>query len=159
MKGRKRLWAKVRGLWISENEGAKFWMGVLSELRNRGVQDILIACMDGLSGFPEAVRSIYPNTRVQLCKVHMIRNSTKFVSYKDLKKVCADLKAVYYSATEDGAHNALEDFGKTWNGKYQMIYKSWEHHWNDLNEFFKYSPEIRRTKGSLLFIRLAQLNR
>jgi len=135
---------EVLGLWIAENEGAKFWMGVLAELKNRGVQDILIACMDGLTGFPEAVRSIYPNTRVQLCIVHMVRNSTKFVSYKDLKKVCADLKAVYSANSEEAGHDALEDFGKKWNGKYPMIYKSWEHHWEDLSEFFKYPPEIRR---------------
>jgi len=135
---------EVLGLWIAENEGAKFWMGVLTELKNRGVQDILIACMDGLTGFPEAVRSIYPNTRVQLCIVHMVRNSTKFVSYKDLKKVCADLKAIYSANSEEAGHGALEDFGKKWNDKYPMIYKSWEHHWNDLSEFFKYPPEIRR---------------
>ena len=135
---------EVLGLWIAENEGAKFWMGVLAELKNRGVQDILIACMDGLTGFPEAVRSIYPNTRVQLCIVHMIRNSTKFVSYKGLKKVCADLKTIYTANSEEAGHDALEDFGKKWNDKYPMIYKSWEHHWNDLSEFFKYPPEIRK---------------
>jgi len=135
---------EVLGLWIAENEGAKFWMGVLTELRNRGVQDILIACMDGLSGFPEAVRSVYPDTRIQLCIVHMVRNSTKFVSYKDLKKICADLKAVYSANTETAGRDALEEFGKTWDAKYPMIYKSWDHHWNDLSEFFKYPPEIRR---------------
>jgi len=135
---------EVFGLWIAENEGAKFWMAVLTELKNRGLQDILIACMDGLSGFPEAVRSIYPETRVQLCIVHMVRNSTKFVSYKDLKKVCADLKAVYSANTELAGREALEEFGKIWNAKYPMIYKSWDHHWDDLNEFFKYPPEIRR---------------
>jgi len=135
---------EVLGLWIAENEGAKFWMGVLTELKNRGVQDILFACMDGLSGFPEAVRSIYPNTRVQLCIVHMVRNSTKFVSYKDLKKVCADLKAIYTANTVEVARNALEDFGETWNKKYPMIHKSWDHHWEDLIEFYKYSFEIRR---------------
>jgi len=135
---------EVLGLWIAETEGAKFWMGVLAELKNRGVQDILIACMDGLSGFPEAVRSVYPNTRVQLCIVHMIRNSTKFVSYKDLKKVCADLKAVYSANTEAAGRSTLEEFGKTWDAKYPMIYKSWDQHWGDLCEFFKYPPEIRR---------------
>ncbi|MCL1814130.1 MAG: IS256 family transposase [Treponema sp.] len=135
---------EVFGLWIAENEGAKFWMGVLTELKNRGLQDILIACMDGLTGFPEAVRSVYPNTRVQLCIVHMVRNSTKFVSYKDLKKVCADLKAVYSANTEAAGRDALEEFGKTWDAKYPMIYKSWDHHWDDLSEFFKYPPEIRR---------------
>jgi len=135
---------EVLGLWVAENEGAKFWMGVLTELKNRGVRDILIACMDGLTGFPEAVRSVYPDTRVQLCIVHMIRNSTKFVSYKDLKKVCADLKTVYSANTENAAKDALEEFGKKWNEKYPMIYKSWDHHWDDLSEFFKYPPEIRR---------------
>jgi len=124
-------------------------MSVLNEIRNRGVQDILIACMDGLSGFPEAVRSVYLDTRIQLCmrtkvRVHMIRNSTKFISYKDLKKVCADLKAVYSANTEAAVRDALEEFGKKWDDKYPIIYKSWDHHWEDLNEFFKYPFEIRR---------------
>jgi transposase-like protein len=135
---------EVLGLWIAENEGAKFWMGVLNELKNRGVQDILIACMDGLTGFPEAVRAVFPNTRVQLCIVHMVRNSAKFVSYKDLKKLCADLKAIYTAPTEDAGRSALEEFGKTWNAKYPMVYQSWDTHWDDLSEFFKYPPEIRR---------------
>jgi transposase-like protein len=135
---------EVLGLWIAENEGAKFWMGVLTELQNRGVQDILIACMDGLTGFPEALRAIYSNTRVQLCIVHMVRNSTKFVSYKDLKKVCADLKLIYTASTENAGREALEEFGQKWNEKYPMIYMSWEKHWNDLNEFFKYSAGIRK---------------
>jgi transposase-like protein len=135
---------EVLGLWIAQNEGAKFWMGVLSELKNRGVKDILIACMDGLTGFPEAVRAVYPDTRVQLCIVHMVRNSTRFVSYKDLKKVCADLKAVYSAASEEAGRKALEDFGKVWNEKYPMICQSWDHHWDDLSEFFRYAPEIRR---------------
>ena len=135
---------EVLGLWIAETEGAKFWMGVLSELKNRGVEDILIACMDGLTGFPDALRAIYPNTRIQLCIVHMIRNSTKYVSYKDLKKVCADLKTVYAAATEDAGCEALEDFGKKWNEKYPLIYSSWERHWDNLSEFFKYPPGIRK---------------
>jgi len=135
---------EVLGLWIAESEGAKFWMGVLTELKNRGLQDILIACMDGLTGFPEAVRSVYPNTRVQLCIVHMVRNSTKFVSYKDLKKVCADLKSVYSACSEEAGCQALEDFGKKWDGKYPMICQAWQRHWDDLSEFFKYPPEIRR---------------
>jgi transposase-like protein len=119
-------------------------MGVLTEIKNCGLQDILIACMNGLTYFPEAVRSVYPDTRVQLCIVHMVRNSTKLVSYKDLKKVCADLKAVYSANTEATGRDALEEFGKMWNNKYPMIYKSWYHHWGDLCEFFKYPPEIRR---------------
>jgi transposase-like protein len=135
---------EVLGLWIAENEGAKFWMGVLNELKNRGLEDILIACMDGLTGFPEAVHAVYPETRVQLCIVHMVRNSTKFVSYKDLKKICADLKAVYTAASEEAGREALEQFGTLWDAKYPMIYKSWDTHWHDLSEFFKYPPEIRR---------------
>jgi transposase-like protein len=124
-------------------------MGVLAELKKRGIQDILIACMDGLTGFPQTAHSVYPDTRVRLCtwtlvRVHMARNPTKFVSYKDLKKVCADLKAVYSDNTEEAGRDALEEFGKTWNGKYPMIYKSWDQRWDDLNEFFKYPPEIRR---------------
>jgi transposase-like protein len=135
---------EVLGLWIAENEGAKFWMGVLTQIKNRGVEDILIACMDGLTGFPEALSAIYPQTRVQLCIVHMVRNSTRFVSWKDLKKLCADLKAVYSAPTEEAGCYALEEFGKTWNEKYPMIYQSWKRHWENLNEFFKYSPEIRK---------------
>jgi len=135
---------EVLGLWIAENEGAKFWMGVLTQLKNRGVEDILIACMDGLTGFPDALRAIYPQTRIQLCIVHMVRNSTKFVSYKDLKKLCADLKAVYSASSEEAGLSALEDFGKKWNDKYPMIYQSWQRHWVDLCEFFKYPMEIRK---------------
>jgi transposase-like protein len=135
---------EVLGLWIAENEGAKFWTGVLNELKNRGLEDILIACMDGLSGFPEAVRAVYPETHVQLCIVHMVRNSTKFVSYKDLKKICADLKAVYTAASEEAGRDALEEFDKTWNSKYPMIYQSWDTRRQDLAEFFKYPPDIRR---------------
>ena len=135
---------EVLGLWIAESEGAKFWMGVLTQIKNRGVEDILIACMDGLTGFPDALRAIYPQTRIQLCIVHMVRNSTKFVSYKDLKKICADLKAVYSANSEEEALSALEDFGEKWNDKYPMIYQSWQRHWADLCEFFKYPPEIRK---------------
>jgi putative transposase len=123
---------------------AKFWMDVLAELKNRGLKDVLIACMDGLTGFPEAVRAVYPDTRVQLCIVHMVRNSTKFVSYKDLKKVCADLKTIYSAPTEESGRAALEEFRKTWDGKYPMICQSWDRRWDDLSEFFKYPDEIRR---------------
>jgi len=135
---------EILGLWIAETEGAKFWAGVLTELKNRGVEDILIACMDGLTGFPEALRAIYPNTRIQLCIVHMIRNSTRFVSYKNLKKVCADLKKIYSAPTEEFGRIALEEFGEKWNGDYPLIYQSWDRHWENLSEFFKYSPEIRK---------------
>jgi len=132
---------EVLGLWIAETEGAKFWMGVLTEIKNRGVRDILIACMDGLSGFPDAARAVYPQTRVRLC---IVRNSTKFVSYKDLKKVCADLKETYSAATEEAGLDALMGFGEKWDAKHPMISQSWQRHWDDLSEFFKYPPEIRR---------------
>lgn len=140
MEGRK----EVLGFYLSENEGAKFWLGVLTDLKNRGVQDIFIACMDGLIGFPDAVRAVYPAAKVQLCIVHMVRNSTKYVSYKDLKAVCHDLKQIYTAVNEEEALEALEDFGKNWNSKYPMIQRSWEAHWDDLNEFFAYPEEIRR---------------
>lgn len=140
MEGRK----EVLGFYISETEGAKFWMGVLTDLKNRGVEDIFIACMDGLTGFPDAVRAVFPQTRIQLCIVHMVRNSTKFVSYKDLKAVCRDLKKIYTASTEEEALLSLDDFGKAWNSKYSMIQKSWLDHWDDLSEFFSYPEEIRR---------------
>jgi len=140
MDGRK----EALGFYLSETEGAKFWMSVLTDLKNRGVEDIFIACMDGLTGFPDAVRAVYPKTKVQLCIVHMVRNSTKYVSYKDLKEVCRDLKQIYSAVNEEEALEALDDFGKKWNGKYPMIQRSWETHWDDLSEFFKYPEEIRR---------------
>ena len=132
------------GFYLSETEGAKFWMSVLTDLKNRGVEDIFIACMDGLTGFPDAVRAVYPKTKVQLCIVHMVRNSTKYVSYKDLKEVCRDLRCIYSAVNEEEALEALDDFGRKWNSKYPMIQRSWEAHWNDLSEFFKYPYEIRR---------------
>lgn len=140
MEGKK----EALGFYISETEGAKFWMNVLTDIRNRGVKDIFIACMDGLTGFPEAVRAIYPDTKVQLCIVHMVRNSTKYVSYKDLKAVCADLKKIYSAPNEEEGLAALDDFGKTWNSRYPMIQRSWMNHWDDLNEFFKYLEDIRK---------------
>jgi len=135
---------EVPGLWLAENEGAKFWMGVLAELKNRGVEDILIACMDGLSGFPDAVKTVSPNTRVQPCIVHMVRNSTKFVSCRDLKKVCADLRTICSAPTEAAGRDALERFKEKWKPKYPMIYKSWDAHWADLGEFYRYPEEIRK---------------
>jgi transposase-like protein len=113
-------------------------MGVLAGMRNCGVQDMLIACMGGLSGFPEAVQSLYPDTGVQPCIVHMVRNSTKYLSYQGLKKACADLQAVYSATTEAAGHDALEDFGKIWHEQHPMIYQSWQRHWDVLGEFFKY---------------------
>lgn len=132
------------GLWISENEGAKFWASIMSELKNRGLKDFLIACIDGLKGLPEAVQTVFPNTRIQLCIVHMVRNSTKFVSYKERKTLCMDLKKIYTAATEREGAEALEKFALTWDKKYPMISKSWRTNWDNLNEFFAYPPEIRK---------------
>jgi transposase-like protein len=134
----------VLGLWIADSEGAKFWMGVLNELKGRGVEDILIACMDGLTGFPDAVRAVFPKTSVQLCIVHMVRNSVKYVSYKDLKAVCASLKRIYSAATEESGLQALTEFGEQWDAKYPAIRKSWEQRWGDLSELFNYPDDIRK---------------
>lgn len=140
MEGHKEL----LGMWISENEGAKFWLNVLTELKNRGLQDILIACVDGLKGFPDAINSAYPNTRIQLCIVHMVRNSVRYVPWKDYKAVTADLKRIYQSATEDEALLALDQFSVRWDEKYPQISRSWRSHWHNLNTLFSYPPEIRK---------------
>ncbi|WP_308368583.1 MULTISPECIES: IS256 family transposase [unclassified Microbulbifer] len=140
MEGQKEL----LGLWLAETEGAKFWLSVLTELKNRGLQDILIACVDGLKGFPEAIAAEYPETKVQLCIVHMIRNSLKYVSWKDYKAVTADLKEVYTSVTETAAHAELERFAEKWDDKYPQISKSWATHWPNLITLFEYPPEIRK---------------
>jgi putative transposase len=134
----------VLGLWIGESEGAKFWMGIMTELKNRGVEDILIACIDGLKGLPDAINAVYPQTRIQLCIVHMIRNSTKFVSYKERKILCADLKMIYTAVTEKQGLDALDEFAIKWDGKYPMISKSWKNNWANLSEFFAYPPDIRK---------------
>lgn len=135
---------EVLGLWLADTEGAKFWMSVLTDIKNRGTEDILISCMDGLTGFPDAVKAVFPDTHIQHCIVHMIRSSTKFVSYKDLKAVCKDLKEVYSAINAERGHEALEEFGEKWNGKYPMIQASWERNWKDLTEFFNYPGEIRK---------------
>lgn len=132
------------GLWMSENEGAKFWLSVLTELKARGVQDILIACVDGLKGFPDAIAVEFPQTRVQLCIVHMVRNSLRYVSWKDYKAVTAALKTIYQSPTEQQALSNLEQFGKAWDGQYPQISKSWSTHWVNLRTIFEYPPEIRK---------------
>ncbi len=134
----------VLGLWIGETEGAKFWMGIVTELNNRGVEDIFIACIDGLKGLPEAINAVFPKTRIQLCVVHMIRNSTKYVSYKERKVLCADLKTIYTAATEAQGLDALESFGEKWDSKYPMISKSWKNNWSNLSEFFAYPQDIRK---------------
>ena len=134
---------ELLGIWIAENEGAKFWLSVLTEMQARGLQDILIACVDGLKGFPDAIESVYPETKVQLCIVHMVRNSLRFVSWKDYREVTADLKAVYQAPTEDLALLALAEFKDKWPG-YHSIVKSWENHWMNLRTLFEYPEEIRR---------------
>lgn len=140
MEGHKEL----LGLWLSENEGSKFWLNVLTELQNRGVKDILIACVDGLKGFPDAISAAFPQTRIQLCIVHMVRNSVKYVPWKDYKSVTADLKRIYQSVTEDEALLALDQFADRWDGKYPQISRSWRAHWHNLNTLFGYPEDIRR---------------
>ena len=140
MEGQKEL----LGMWLSETEGAKFWLNVLTELQNRGVRDILIACVDGLKGFPDAINTVFPETQIQLCIVHMVRNSVKYVPWKDYKAVTADLKKIYQSTTEDAALLALEQFSDRWDAKYPQISKSWTAHWANLNTLFNYPEDIRR---------------
>ena len=135
---------ELLGMWISENEGAKFWLSILTELKNRGMEQILIACARGLSGFPEAIEVVYPEARVQLCLIHQVRNSLKYVSWKDYKAVTADLKSIYRSATEDEALEELVKFGEKWNEKYPKISKSWENHWLNLRTIFDFPEEIRK---------------
>ena len=140
MEGQKEL----LGIWIAKNEGAKFWLGVITELKNRGIKDIFIACVDGLKGFPEAIEAVFPQTQVQLCIVHMVRNSVRFVNWKDRKEICADLKTIYAAATEEEAEIALEEFSKKWDKKYPMISKSWRTHWQNIIPFFDFPEDIRK---------------
>jgi len=135
---------ELLGLYISENEGARFWLGVLSDLQSRGVQDILVASVDGLKGFPEAIESIFPHTRVQLCLVHQMRNSLRFVPDRDRKAVARELKKIYKAPKRDDAKLAFEAFCNDWGQKYPMIVKSWTQNWDRLMEMFEYPPEIRR---------------
>ncbi|MDX2425221.1 MAG: IS256 family transposase [Cycloclasticus sp.] len=140
MEGHKEL----LGMWLSENEGAKFWLGVLTELQTRGVKDILIACVDGLKGFPDAIQAVFPQTQIQLCIVHMVRNSVRYVPWKDYKAVTSDLKKIYQSATEDEALQALEQLSERWDSKYPQISRSWRAHWENINTLFKYPDDIRK---------------
>jgi transposase-like protein len=132
------------GLYISENEGARFWLNVLTDIQNRGVNDILIACIDNLKGFAEAIESIFPKTEVQLCIIHQIRNSTKYVAYKDLKAVVASLKAVYEAPSKEQAEKGLKLLEEEWVKKYPNMIKSWNNHWERLSNYFKYPKEIRK---------------
>jgi putative transposase len=134
----------VLGMYVGENESAKFWLSIMNGLKNRGVEDILIACIDGLTGFPQAIEAVFPKAEVQHCIIHQIRNSTRFVSYKDIKVLMADLKRVYAAPTEEAALSALEDFGNKWDGKYPKISKSWNDNWITLSTYFKYPEPVRR---------------
>ncbi|WP_341280738.1 IS256 family transposase [Paenibacillus sp. FSL H8-0537] len=134
----------VLGMWIGENESSKFWLNVLNDLKNRGVQDILITCVDNLSGFTQAISACYTQTEIQKCIIHQIRNSTRFVSYKDIKKVTADLKPIYKAVNEEMALLELDRFEETWGTKYPLIVKSWRNNWDELATFFKYPAEIRK---------------
>lgn len=134
----------VLGMWVGENESAKFWAGVLNGLRNRGVEDIFIACTDNLTGLSTAIEAVFPRTEIQNCIIHQIRNSTKYVSYKDLKPLMADLKAVYAAIDESAAMEALETFSERWDKKYPKISASWRDNWPNLSTYFKYPQEVRR---------------
>jgi putative transposase len=135
---------EVLGLWLAQTEGAKFWLQVVTELRNRGVQDIFIACVDGLKGFPEAIEAVFPRAAVQLCVVHMVRYSLNYVSWKRRPEVAADLKRIYQSATIDEAEQRLSEFEAKWDDEYLSIGQSWRRNWPRLTPFFDYPPEIRK---------------
>jgi len=134
----------VLGLWIGENESSKYWLSVINEMKNRGVQDVLIACVDGLSGFSEAISAVFPDTEIQKCVIHQIRNSTRFVSHKDIKPLMKDLKRVYTATTEETAVYELDQFEASWGKKYPKIAISWRKHWAELSTYFKYPEEVRK---------------
>ncbi|TKI54935.1 IS256 family transposase [Brevibacillus antibioticus] len=134
----------VFGMWIGENESAKFWLHVLNELKNRGVQDILITTVDNLRGFTEAISACYPKSEIQKCVIHQIHNSIKYVSYKDLKRVTAELKPIYKAPTEQAALEELDQSEQTWGSKYPLMVRSWRTNWDEIATFFKYPPEIRK---------------
>jgi len=135
---------ELLGMWISENEGSKFWLSVLTDLQNRGMKHMLIACVDGLKGFPEAITATFTDAKIQLCIVHMVRNSLKFVPWKDYKEVTRDLKLIYQSVTEDEAKGELENFSSKWDDKYPKISRSWRANWENLNTIFSYPADIRK---------------
>jgi putative transposase len=135
---------EVVGLWIAQTEGAKFWLQVVTELKNRGVQDIFIACVDGLKGFPEAIESVFPQTEIQLCIVHLVRHSLNYVAWKQRKEVAGDLKLIYTSATAEQAEQRLTEFAAKWDEKFPLIAKSWRTNWPRVIPFFAHPPEIRK---------------
>jgi len=135
---------EVLGLWLEHNEGAKFWLKVITELKNRGIDDIFIACCDGLKGFPEAIEAVFPKTVVQTCVVHMIRNSARFVGWTQRKAFCADLRRVYTAPTEDAALAALGEFEATWGKSHPMAIAPWRRNWERVRPFFAFPIEVRR---------------
>ncbi len=135
---------ELLGLYIGENEGAKFWLQVLTDLNSRGLEDIFIACIDNLSGFAEAIESLYPQTEVQLCIVHQIRNSRKYIAYKDVKAFMQDLKKVYQASTKELAERNLDKLETSWGQKYPVVIKSWRNNWDRLSHYFQYAYPIRR---------------
>jgi len=135
---------EVLGLWTGDTEGAKFWLTILTELRNRGVEDVFIACVDGLTGFPEAIETVFPKAIVQLCIVHMVRNSLKYVSWRERKSVATDLKAIYAAPTAEAARQELDLFGEKWDKRFRPIRLIWERHWERVIPFFAFPPEIRK---------------
>ena len=135
---------EVLGMWVAENEGAKFWLQIVTELQNRGVEDIFIACVDGLKGFPEAIETVFPRTQVQLCLVHMVRHSLKYVSWKQRKEVAADLKTIYQAPTAEQAEMNLSAFEAKWDKTHPSIGQSWRRNWEHITPFFAYPPEIRK---------------
>ena len=135
---------EVLGLWIAQTEGAKFWLQLVTELKNRGVSDIFIACVDGLKGFPEAIETVFPQTEVQLCIVHLVRHSLNYVGWRQRQEVATELKTIYASATEAEAEQKLTEFSAKWDAKYPMIAKSWRNNWARVIPFFAHPPEIRK---------------
>jgi putative transposase len=135
---------ELLGMWIAETEGAKFWLSVFNELKTRGLEDCFIACVDGLKGLPEAIEAVYPRTRVQMCIVHQVRNSLKYVSWKDRKAVASSLRSIYAAPTELAARNALRALETQWGHQYSAIVPSWENNWDRLTAFFDYPPEVRK---------------
>lgn len=135
---------EILGLWVSPSEGAKFWLQILTELKNRGLKDIFVACCDGLTGFPDAINAVFPQTQIQLCIIHMVRNSLKYVPWKHMKQVALDLKAIYTSATEEQALQALEDFENKWGKTYPTIAPMWRRHWHHFVTFLAYPDFIRK---------------
>lgn len=140
----KEGYKEVLGIWVGENESSKFWLGVLNELKERGVQDILIMCSDNLTGIKQAIETAYPNTIQQRCIVHMIRNSVKFISYKDLKEFCSDLKKIYTSKNEEEGYEELQKVKEKWQDKYASAFKTWEENWDAICPFFQFSQSLRK---------------